>query len=122
MAYNHPPLVADATVNLIVGTATVNAVAAPGANKRIRVVGCHIGINRSGGAALIDAGIRSGTGLITVARGHGLSTGGTSIADLTIPEPGVPIAVNEALQLFATSTAATGAVVAIVYYYVDDIT
>lgn len=117
--YEDVPKIADASVANVVGTTTVQVVPAPAGTRRIRVVGWSIGVTRTATGG-VDAGLRSATSLTVIARAHGLTVAGTSMADYVAPGPGLPIEAGEALQLFTTSTAATGSTNAIVYFYYDD--
>lgn len=121
MSYPGPPGVAVASLAAVVGTAVVAVVAAPGAGFRHRLVGCQLGSNRAAGATC-DTELRDGVNPIV--RNYGLLAGG---GDLTlappIPEPGIIIAENTAINFAViSSVAASSTCVCVVYFYTDTIT
>lgn len=118
--YQKPPFVASASVAAVVGTATVAVVAAPGAGLRIRLVGCQIGSNRAAGTTC-DVELRDGA--TPIVRNYGILAGGMgAMLAAPIPEPGIPLAEDTALNFSIISSAAASSTAAcIVYYYIDDI-
>lgn len=118
--YVTPPSVADAFVNLIVGTATVNVIASPGPGQAIRVVGGQLGVIRTS-TGITDLSLKDVASGSVLARLDGASVTGTSAMQLDIPEPGIQLTANSALQLSTTSTAATGQGTATIYYYIDTV-
>lgn len=106
----------DGTLAAVAGTATTTAIAAPGADRRIRLVGGHVGCNRAAGVA-IDALLTAGGSLY---RFGAFNDVGTSSVALVIPPPGFVFPVNTAVTFQISSTAATGAGIFTLFYFIDD--
>lgn len=120
--YSRPPFVAAGGIALIVGVATVAFLAAPGAGLRYRLVGLHIGISRTVGAAVVDATVQDAGSGLPIARAPGaMQLTGTSGYYIPIPEPGVTIDPNAAMSASFASTVAAGSGIILAYYYIDRI-
>ncbi len=110
--------VANASVAVPAGGATVNVIAAPGVNQSLRIVALNVSINRHV-TGIVDASIVDpGFGTILL-RAMGLSVNGQTTVTLVLPEPGYQVNVNSPLQLSITGTAAAGTATAVAYYFLD---
>lgn len=124
MAYTVPPSsISGTTPALIVGTVVLTLLGAPGVGFRYRLAAIAIGLTRTVAAgALVDVIVTGTGGAITYARSPGaMSTGGTSGYYLLLPEPGIILTDNDAVEIRAASTVAGGAVNAVAYYVLDDV-
>lgn len=109
------------TVAHVVGTATAAMLAVTGVNDAYRIVGFSLYINRSTtGIVDIDL-IETGSGAV-IAQARGLQLTGTSGVTAFFPFPGFIIPNNEGVSMQAASNAATGNSIAMVWYYIDQIT
>lgn len=119
--YRFPPLKARATVAHIAGAATAVVLAAPGGTFAYRIYGWSLYVNRLTAAAIVDIDLVETASGDIWAQVRGAQVAGTPGSELTYPWPGYQLASNQGITLSTTSTAATGNSIAIVYYYVDNV-
>jgi hypothetical protein len=119
--YLQPPNVATVSIAAVVGTAVAIIVAAPGVGFALRLVGCQLGLNRAAGGN-VDLEIRDGATRIVMNYGVSQGAGGDLTIAPPIPEPGLQLTPNTAMNFAVISSAATGTGFVVVYYYTDGVT
>lgn len=119
-SYNIPPLVASATVPLIVGAASVIVLPAPGGGAAYRIASFSVGISRN---ATGDVDCTLSDGITQLGRAPGaMRLAGTPGYYVILPEPGLQAAEDAAIEFTFGSTAATGSGLCVLYYYIDFLT
>lgn len=121
MSYLAPPQFSRIAPLIVVAATLTTLVIAPGAGKRIRVVGWHVMVNKAS-TGVADFALQDGAAAI-YDQATGLSVAGTPYAaPPNFPEPGLQLPDNSALVINESSTIATGNYVAVAYYYIDSVT
>ena len=119
MPYIGLPLTAEASLTTgAIHTIVVHTlIAAPGAGFRIRVVALSASMADNATAFIQLFALGDGAG-VTAGWTCNLSTGGNG-ADSNIPEPGIQLGDNKALQISSRGSVATQAVFVDIIYYID---
>lgn len=121
--YASPPLTIKVnSAAHVVGTRTTTILAAPGATTAYRIVACHVYINRTSAAAIVDQFVYSGTSSMAILALSGMSIAGVPGGGFDIPEPGYQLPPNESLLCDSISSAANGLTTIFVAYYLDVMT
>lgn len=120
--YSNVPTRVALNVNCVAGTATGALIAAPGANRAIRLMGVTCSINRlvTGLTDIFFYEGNTATGNTILRAGALSTTNGGGSDSLMFPFPGFQFAENLALNYDVISTAGAGGCVLVAYYYIDD--
>ncbi len=130
MSYKQPPTFLNFGFVLVAPPFTTIAVAAPGANKRLRIAAMDIMIS-SAGTGILDGAYVDGVGGANVWVVYGLSApanaAGSGHGDnwrhITIPEPGQLLSTNTALVFRGDAlTVVAGLIIGNIWFYTDDVT
>jgi len=120
MGYQKPPLIDAQDINLVAGTTSATLIAAPGANKRLRIVGGVVSLSRLS-TALANFALLDGAGGSILWSSQGHSVAGNPTSPINIPEPGLHLTINTLLEAQITGSAASSSARFITYYYIDNV-